>query len=269
MRVAFSPDGTTLEQPSIITTPATFAEGLQSFQTIAAELSQGRPVQAVAGSTAGVLNQDKSVVVTVPNMPGWENQPLKQELQRITGAPVSLENDTVMAGLGEVHNGAGRGYDIVAYLTISTGIGGCRFVAGQPDVSAYGFEPGHMIIDIDGPLCNCQLAGHLEGFASGNAIRRRTGQAPETLHDATLWQEVTHYLAAGIVNVTVMWSPHCIVLGGSVMHSLSLDALRAEVARLGSVFKRSPELKLAELGDTSGLQGALAYLRQRHTATPN
>lgn len=263
LRLAFSPDGQTLETPQIFPTPKTFAEGMQLFATAARELTRNRPLKAVAGSAAGILNADKSVVIKVPNMTGWENQPLKTELERITAAPVYLENDTVMAGLGEVHRGAGRGHDIVAYITVSTGLGGCRFVKGQPDVAALGFEPGHMIIALDGFTCNCGLAGHLEGLASGNGISRRFGQSPAEISDPHIWQDVTHHLAAGLINVTAMWSPHCIVLGGSVMHSLSLNNLRAEMQRLGSVYPRFPELQLAELGDTGGLIGALAYLRAR------
>lgn len=261
MRMAFSPDGETLEDPKIFRTPQDFREGMQTFAANARELARGRPIKAVAGSTPGVFNEDYSVLITSPNMPDWDNRPIKQELEKITGAPVYLENDTSMVGLGEVMQGAGRGYDIVAYITVSTGIGGKRFVKGKLEPSAYGFEPGHMIIDIDGFICNCGLAGHLEGLASGNGVRRRFGKAPEEIKDPKVWEDVTHYLAAGLINVMVMWSPHCIVLGGSMMKDIPIPKLRAEIERIDSIFHRVPELKLAELGDIGGLIGALAYLR--------
>lgn len=263
MRMAFSPDGKTLEPPKIFPTPREFGEGMQKVAQTVAEVVRGRPLKAMAGGMPGPMNEDNSIVLNAPNMPGWNNQPLKKELERITGAPVYLENDTTMVGLGEVMKGAGRGYDIVSYITVSTGIGGKRFVKGKLEESAFGFEPGHMIIDVDGFVCNCGLAGHLEGLASGNGVKRRFGQAPETIKDAAVWQDVTRYLAAGLINVSVMWSPHCIVLGGSVMQRISLENLRAAMEKFGIVFKRLPELKLAQLGDLGGLEGALTFLHQR------
>lgn len=266
LRLAFSADGEHLEEPKIFPTPGSFAEGMQTFAAAAKELADGRPITAVAGSTPGVFNPDHSILLTVPNMSGWENQPLKQTLEKITGAPVLLENDTSLVGLGEVTQGAGRGFDIVAYITVSTGIGGKRFVKGKLEPSAYGFEAGHMIIDIDGAQCTCGLAGHLEGLASGNGVRRRFGTAPENIKDPKVWEDVTHYLAAGLINITVMWSPHAIVLGGSVMQRIPLEKLRAEMERMDNVFHHTPELRLAELGDIGGLIGALAYLRSQPPA---
>ena len=63
-----------------------------------------------------------------------------------------LANDSDLDGLGEATVGAGKGFNIVAYITVSTGIGGVRIVGGKIDVSTYGFEPGHQIIDADGSI---------------------------------------------------------------------------------------------------------------------
>lgn len=260
MRMAFSPDGHTLETPKIFPTPQDFAEGMRIVEEVTHELVKGRSVKAMAGGMPGPMDSDQTMVTNAPNMPGWNNQPLKKELERITGAAVHLENDTTMVGLGEVYKGAGKGYEIVSYITVSTGLGGKRFVKGQVEPSAFGFEPGHMIIDIDGFACNCGLTGHFEGFASGNGVKRRFGKSPETIKDPAVWKDVTHYLAAGLINVSVMWSPHCIVLGGSMMRDLPIENIKAEMENFGIVFKRFPELKLAELGDIGGLEGALAFL---------
>lgn len=265
MRMAYSPDGRVLEEPLIFPTPQDFAEAMEIFAANAAKLTRSRPVKAVAGGFPGPMNEDRSVIVNAPNIPGWVGKPIRQELARITKAPVHIENDTTMVGLGEIHKGAGQGFEIVVYLTVSTGIGGKRFVNGQVEPSAFGFEPGHMVIDLNGFTCNCGLAGHLEGLASGNGVKKRYGQAPEDIKDPAVWEEVSRYLAAGINNITVMWSPHCIILGGSMMRDLPIGRLQADVESLGNVFKQFPVLKLAELGDLGGLEGALAYLK---TARP-
>lgn len=267
MRMAFSADGRSLEEPMIFPTPQNFDEAMHIVAENSRKLSQKRPIKAVAGGFPGPLNEDNSVILNAPNMPGWIGKPLKAEIEKIVGAPTFLENDTTMVGLGEIHKGAGRGYEIVVYITVSTGIGGKRFVNGQVEPSAFGYEPGHQIIDIDGFACNCGLKGHLEGLASGNGVKRRFGQAPENIKDPKVWQEVTRYLAAGLINVTMFWSPHCIVLGGSMMKDIPINTLLTEMEKLGTVFKRHPELKLAELGDTGGLEGALAFLNGHMAAS--
>src|SRR5687768_10872458 len=96
MRMAYSPDGHTLEAPKIFPTPQDFAEGMRIVEEITRELVNGRPIKAMAGGLPGPMNEDNSVVLNAPNMPGWNNQPLKKELERITGAQVHLENDTTM-----------------------------------------------------------------------------------------------------------------------------------------------------------------------------
>lgn len=268
MRMAFSADGVTLEKPMIFPTPQDFTEAMRIVAENAKKLSNHRPIKAMAGGFPGPLNEDNSVILNAPNMPGWIGKPLKKELESIIKAPAFLENDTTMVGLGEIHKGAGRGYEIVVYITVSTGIGGKRFVNGQVEPSAFGYEPGHQIIDLDGFACNCGLKGHLEGLASGNGVKRRYGKAPEHIKDQKVWQEVTHYLAAGLLNVTMFWSPHCIVLGGSMMKDIKLESLQTEMEKLGTVFKRYPKLKLAELGDTGGLEGALAFLNAHKADIP-
>ncbi|MBI1901910.1 MAG: ROK family protein [Planctomycetia bacterium] len=269
MRMAFSPDGENLEQPSVFSTPADFKDGMAAFATKAHELARGRPIRAVAGSVVGVLDPDHSMVLVGPNVPGWCNQPLKAEVQGACGTPqVFLENDTTMAGLGEVTRGAGRGHSIVAYITVSTGIGGKRFVNRKPEPSAFGFEPGHHIVQVDGVECTCGMKGHLEGYASGNGLRKRYGKAPEHIDDVRVWEEVTTYLAAGLINVTVFWSPDAIVLGGSMMQRIPLDRLAARMQQLGTIFGRIPELKSAQLGDAGGLVGALAYLAALENGSP-
>ena len=71
-------------------------------------------------------------------------------------------------------NGAGKGEEIVAYIKVSTGIGGVRIVDGKIDRNILGFEPGYQIIDPTGTLCPiCDSAGHLKSHVSGAALEAR------------------------------------------------------------------------------------------------
>ena len=138
-------------------------------------------------------------------------------------APVYLENDTATWALGEANAGAGKGKDIVVYMTISTGVGGTRVVHGNLDTSAYGFEIGHQIIDPNGPQCGCGGKGHLEAFIGGSSVQKQYGKAPQDITDIAVWQKTAEYLAIGLSNISVFWSPNIIILGGSMMKSIPLE----------------------------------------------
>ncbi len=265
MRLAYSADGQTLEEPVILSTPHDFKEAMETFAKQTQLLTKGRPIRAVAGGVPGALNQDHSVIVKAHNIRGWVNQPLKQELERITGAPVSIENDTTVYGLAEVSHGDAKEKDIVVYITVSTGIGGKRFVQGQPEPSAFGFEPGYQIINMPPYAARHDAdiqkkTGYLEMLVGGNGLRARFGKPAEEIDDPEVWDEAAFFLAAGLNNVTVFWSPELIILGGSVMKDMPLDKVRSYLHSLNPIFTALPELRLSQFGERGGLEGALAFL---------
>ena len=193
-----------------------------------------------------------------PNIMGWNGKPFKKELERMFSAPVYLENDAALAGLGEAVKGAGRGYDIVAYMTVSTGVGGARIVNGAIDRNAMGFEIGHQIINYDGE------ARTLEEYVSGSGFMHRFGKLPQDITDPATWEEAARLLAVGLRNTIVHWSPDVLVLGGPIVlqSRLPFERLREEIQQsVKEVFPTTPEIKKAELGDSAGLYGALEYLR--------
>ena len=176
MRVAISRDKETFEDPVIIPTPKDFDEGMKAIKDIAHDLARGGTITAIGGGIAGALNRDRTVFVSGPHLQGWNAKPIKKALEDAVGAPAFVENDTAIVGLGEAVSGAGKGHQIVAYVTVSTGVGGARIVNQKIDVSALGFEPGHQIIDAGGGLHNTSVGGlgiDLEGYISGTAISER------------------------------------------------------------------------------------------------
>lgn len=263
MRLATARDDRTVRTPRILPTPQAFTAGIETFVRTARELIGPDQLRAVAGGVAGPLDRGKTRLVNAPNLPQWVGQPLAEELSGALGVPVFLENDTAMVGLGEVVAGAGQGARIAVYLTVSTGVGGCRFVAGRIDESAMGFEPGHQILDLDGPLCpSCGVPGHLEAYISGRAFERRFGKPPSQITDPAIWDEAARLLAVGLNNTIVHWSPEVIVLGGGMFRTpgIVLDRVRAYLAETVKIFPTLPELRHAALGDVGGLRGALVYL---------
>ena len=262
MRIGVSPDGTNISQVKSVTTPPEFENGISTIQEIAAQLSHAVKIEKLAGGIAGPLDKDKTMMIASPQISGWIQKPFKRRLEEVFNCDVYLENDATLGGLGEAVFGAGRGYDIVAYISIGTGLGGTRFVKGKIDENSLGFEPGHQIIDINSDLvCGCGGKGHLEAFAGGASLEIRYNKKPENINDPKIWDEVAKYLAIGLNNTIVHWSPDMIVLGGSVAKSISLDDITKHLETFLTIFPSSPPLVKATLGDMAGLLGALEYLK--------
>jgi len=126
----------------------------------------------------GPLSGRTGIVFSPPNLLGWNNVALRDIFHEKLNKPIFLERDTNAAALAEYMFGAGRGYQEVVYLTISTGIGGGVIANGQLLEGATGTagELGQMTIDWRGPRCNCGNIGCLESIASGTAIARRANE---------------------------------------------------------------------------------------------
>lgn len=260
MRFGVSRDGITIDQSVLYSTPAAdFDAALAIFSEAATRLCGGEPITAIAGGIPGPMNEDKSAVVTAPNLPGWNNKPLTKMLQEKLSAPVFLENDTAMIALGEAAFGAGRGKNIVVYITVSTGVGGSRVVNGKIDSNAFGFEPGHQIVSSNGELCGCGGKGHLEALISGTAVERKFGKPAKLVKDRAVWDQAEKDLAIGLNNVLVFWSPDIILLGGSVMNDVRIEKVREHLQSIVTIYTTLPPLEPYTLGTNAGLLGALAY----------
>jgi glucokinase len=173
---------------------------------------------------------------------------------------VLLQNDTALVGLGEAHFGAGRGFSILGYITISTGVGGVRIADGAIEKSAFGFEPGHHLLTLNGKTME------LEDIISGATLEKEYHQVPTDIKNDELWTELHKILAQELYNITLDWSPECIVLGGSLVKEGGFDVehVQTELRALNKVLPKLPTLKRAELGVLGGLYGGLIYIRQ-HT----
>ncbi|HZU67523.1 MAG TPA: ROK family protein [Ktedonobacteraceae bacterium] len=136
-------------------------------------------VAGIGIATPGPLDNRTGIIYSPPNMPGWDNVPLRDLFNERYKVATYVENDANAAALGEFLFGAGRGYKNIVYLTISTGIGGGIIIDGRLIEGASGTagELGHMSIDWRGVPCSCGSTGCLEAMASGTAIARRANEA--------------------------------------------------------------------------------------------
>jgi len=201
---------------------------------------------------AGPLDSRTGVVFSPPNLPGWDQVPLRDMLsEQYPKIPILIENDANAACLGEYMFGAGQGCKDMVYVTVSTGIGGGVICNGQLMVGTSGTaaELGHMIIDRHGPRCNCGSIGCLESIASGVAITRRASEAiaagyyfegkpelasivqlphsdPQAVAHAAraglpaaraIIGEAAEALGLGIVTIIHLFNPEKIILGGGLL----------------------------------------------------
>lgn len=268
MRVGASRDSETLGKTIVIETPPSYEEGLAKLKQAIGVLAEGETIDAIAGGIAGPFDQKKSVLVGGPNLGAWVGKPFRADLETTFNAPVYIENDAALAGLGEAMRGAGRGFEIVAYLTVSTGVGGARIVSSRVDSKSIGFEPGHQIIDADRSIIPDADGIFLQNYISGKALLHRTGKKPKAVTEKAVWDGLAKILAYGLNNVCVFWSPDVIVLGGSMITgdpAIPLDLTKKYLAEIIKIYPEVPVIKISELGDSVGLHGALEYAKTKQT----
>lgn len=239
------------------------------------ELRGREKVRAIAIGSPGPIDLRRGVLVNPPNLHGWRNVPLRDRLAELTGAKVYLENDADMAGLGEFHQGAGRGSRNLVYITWSTGVGSGLIVDGRLYQGSHGTagEFGHTILDPTGPLCTCGQRGCLEQLAAGHGIAAQAGKpALEVFADAArgepqakmIVSKAAVYMGLGLINITNVMDPDVIVIGGGIVQSWSLvEGVLRETLASSPFIKpaRRPKLRRARLGDRAGLTGAVEWAR--------
>ncbi|OYV25815.1 MAG: hypothetical protein B7W98_03605, partial [Parcubacteria group bacterium 20-58-5] len=232
-----------------IDTPKDPAQGVEAIRAFL-EKHQARPDEAVGG-IAGVVRD--GAIVRTGYLPEWDGFNFAAALAETGGiASVRLYNDAEVAGIGEALRGAGKGHRTVAYVTVSTGIGGALIVDGRVVPHAFGFEPGQHIIDI-GKMKT------LQDVCGGDALAEEFGHPPEELDHALVTGRI-RALAAGLYNVLRFWSPDILIIGGSLMNDdtgYPLAAVAREMSALPVVLPPLPPIVHSALGDDVGLYGAL------------
>lgn len=255
-RMAVWEKGEPLKLTSIVDTPQSFEEGTTLIKQLGYSALKNGQLKGLCMAIAGPLDPKKEFLLEAPHLPDWKNKPLKARLHEVFGCPVLLENDAALAGLGEALHGTGQGYKIVAYMTVSTGVGGVKIVNGKIDQSAEGFEPGHQIIGY-----HDDVAVELEQLVSGTALEKHFKKKPEEIKDERIWSQVAKNLAVGLNNIVLTWSPDIIVLGGSLMESIPLEKVKLDLKQLVKIFPLMPKVVKGQLGDLAAIYGGMEYLK--------
>ena len=252
-------------------------------------------IHAIASCAPGVIDQDRGIVLFTPNLP-WRDYDIRSAMESKFNVPFYIGNDVNLGVLGEYKYGAARGYKNVVGLFVGTGVGGGLILNGEL-YTGHQFkaaEFGHMVLNTEGPLCNCGQRGCLETFSSKQGMtayirqqisRGRDSLMAEAVRDgifrskalkkalaakdpvaAEAVDRACHYLAVGTGNLINAFSPDLVIYGGGVieaMGDLFLGKILSEVDRYCMPAIRSTvDIRIASLGDDSILYGGLAMIEQ-------
>lgn len=253
--------------------------------------AKGLKPSAVGVGVAGQVEPDTGTVSFAPNL-GWENVPLKDELEKSIGLPVMVTNDVRAATYGEWLLGAGQGESNIVGIFVGTGIGGGVVSKGRilEGCSNTAGEIGHITVQVGGRQCRCLNLGCLEAYAGGWAIAERAREAVkddlpaghrllklsgaiENITAATvtkaykekdplasyLVEETGKYLGAGVGSIVNILNPCKVILGGGVIEKLPvLVSMVRQNIRKHSLEAANKMLKIvrAELGNNAAAAGA-------------
>jgi glucokinase len=228
-----------------------------------------------------MLDVEKGICLEWQGIPHWQGLPLRDRLQTVFEMPVTLDDRSRAVGLAlHLLYEQNRRHRSAIYVNIGTGIGACILLDGRilRGATLAGGEIGHMVIDRNGPLCQCGNRGCVESFASLPATLARANAALaagansslESLSREELTAErlvsaaqggdelareclaqTAQALGTGIANAVQLLNPSLVVLAGKFAH-ISRDFLRDQVhARMLSqcfeTASRSLEVRVAPI----------------------
>ena len=265
----------------IVRSPADGTAVLATIARVAGKaVAGGGRVLAAAAGISGIVDQAGGRVLLSPDLPGLERIPVAERLERALKVPVGVDNDDLLAAVGEAAVGAARGRSDVVFLSLGYGLGAGLVVGGRPVRGARGAAGAIAYL----------TPGKLEDRASGRVIPKRYlerthGTRPAGRLDAervfrlaaegdraaaAVVRDVVDALGELVVNVAALLDPEIIVVGGGLVRdgATTVDALRD---RVRNSVPYPPHLVLSALGEDAVARGAailaLTLAKQRLAAT--
>jgi len=271
---------------------------IRMIRSIRIESSKLADVEGVGIGSAGPIDQKRGGLMKPTNIP-YDFVPLVEPLEENLGLKTSLLNDCTTAVLGEKFFGEGRETQNLAYVTISTGIGGGVYVDNHLLIGKDGnaHEIGHFTIDFEGRLtCGCGKRGHWEAYCSGrnipdyvdlvlgeksneeigrSSLAKIRGSESQRITAKSLYEAAKHgdklaleivekignLNAVGFACVNDAYDPSLITVGGSVTLNNRELIIEPIIQYLGEHSRnRAPEVKVTQLGEDVVFYGALAMV---------
>ncbi len=213
-------------------------------------------IDGIGISCGGPLSSKRGLILSPPNLVGWDDVPIVQMTQKRFGKPVLLQNDANACAVAEWKYGAGRGYGDLMFLTFGTGMGAGlilngRLYSGQSDLAG---EVGHIRLAEMGPV-GFGKAGSFEGYCSGGGIaqlgqikareRIQCGEKVAYCNELTDLPNITAKSIAeaamrGDQTAIAVYEHSAEYLGRAL--ALFIDMLNPELIILGSIYERARPL---------------------------
>lgn len=255
---------------------------------------QETDLQGIGIGCAGHIRYRDGVIITTSNLKGFKNYPLRDAVQAHFSIPVYLDNDANAQAIGEYKFGAGKGFDDMVFLTISSGIGAGLILNKKLYRGATGTagEFGHTIVEPGSELtCTCGNKGCLMACACGMALpylyEKKIGEGKTSKLDLPphfdikklsgqilkkglemddpvskeIISDSAYYVGLGLYNIFQALNPPLIVLGGGLTNwgDFYLDKIKSTFHGLVRDMMFDPvEIVLSKMDADAGVIGAAA-----------
>ena len=247
---------------------------LQNMANIISIYKEKFEFQRIGISTTGQVDSHNGTILYANNnMPGYTGIRIKAVLEKEFGVPVAVENDVNSAALGELYYGAGKNVQDFVCLTYGTGVGGAIIINNRlyKGSSSLAGEFGGIIVHPEErDIAEDLYSGCYEKYASTTALVKKAMELDKTLCNGRVifsrMQEtkvrdlINNWIIEiiyGLVTITHMLNPSCIILGGGVMVQTYVveEIMRLLNSQLIDVY-RNVKIKSTILGNQAGLLGA-------------
>lgn len=191
-------------------------------------------INSIGISCGGPLNSKKGIILSPPNLPGWDNIKIIDILKKEFNIPIFLQNDANACALVEWKLGSGKGTENMIFLTFGTGLGAGlilngKLYTGKNDMAG---EIGHIRLSNEGPM-GYNKTGSFEGFCSGGGLF----QLSKKYFKDGLTAKDIFQLADNNNEIALKIIEECATRLGQGL-SILIDILNPQVIVIGSIYSR-------------------------------
>lgn len=212
-------------------------------------------IRAIGISCGGPLDSHTGVIMSPPNLPGWDNIPIVRILSDEFGAPAAVHNDANACALAEWKFGAGKGTRNMVFMTFGTGLGAGLILDGKlyTGTNDNAGELGHLRLESFGPV-GYGKTGSFEGFCSGSGIEQLARDLAK--EDLQMGRKVSWCPGGDLSGITAKKVAEALRDGDplarkvydiSARHlgmglSIVIDILNPEMIVIGSIYARNEDV---------------------------
>lgn len=162
--------GNIIKKERFLTT--TVDETVKNLIETAVKIKGDNRVYSVGVSCGGPLDEEQGIILSPPNLPGWDNIKIKEMLENALNVPCGVRNDANACAMAEWYFGAGKGTKNMVFMTFGTGLGAGLILNGKlySGTNGNAGELGHIRLGEFGPS-GYGKCGSFEGFCSGSGLK--------------------------------------------------------------------------------------------------